>query len=492
MSAVSRRRSARLLSAGVVSAVLVLPGAACAAWQRPGSGASLNYAAAAPSVQPAIATSGGSPFVTWSEQDAANHSVQVKALGADDAFGSAAAPLNAAPTADATLPSIAFIGGAVPFVAWQETNATTGTAIQAAELTQTGAVQVGRPSAPANAPPTFPVGSLTATNPSIASVTTAQGSAPFVAFQAGLPAPAPFPQALVVTFFDGTHWNLTGAPLNRAQIPALGIPAANAVHASLTSVGSGAPGALSTPYVAWAEGNGVSAQQLFVDKFTQDAGEANPTWKAVAGSLNTDAAHAADHPSIAGLAGVPFVTFEQNDGSATQIRVSAFINGAWLALGGPLNVDPARNASQPSIAFIGPVPVVAWTEADAAGHTQARVATLHGVTWSPVGGSLNVDPAQNASNLTITNVGGVPYVSWSETTSGGAPQVRGARLAPDFLSASSFASSNAAMMVLSVNDYGVPLPVRFEYGAGASPTTALPALSTTGTGIGPIAQPVGG
>jgi hypothetical protein len=100
--------------------------------------------------------------------------------------------------------------------------------------------------------------------------------------------------------------------------------------------------------------------------------------------VNDDLASAIDPSQAAGVSDVtagaltagkvpaPWATFEQRvAGSAPQIFVRAFKNGAWVTQGVPasINLDPTEEAEAPSIDFAGAgrtVPWVAWYEPSAA------------------------------------------------------------------------------------------------------------------------------
>lgn len=88
-----------------------------------------------------------------------------------------------------------------------------------------------------------------------------------------------------------------------------------------------------------------------------------------------------------------------------------------------LNVNPSKDATEPVmtagsvLAGQATVPWTVWTEVGPTGKKQVFVNRLDQVSRNKflnVGGSLNVDPNQDASAPSITFVGTVPFVSWSE------------------------------------------------------------------------------
>jgi hypothetical protein len=195
----------------------------------------------------------------------------------------------------------------------------------------------------------------------------------------------------------GAAWNQPSAsPLNVD-------PARTAVRPSIASVGG-------TPYVAWQEFTG-STYQVHVAQLTSGA------WSPVGGPLNIDPTRFAELPSVASVGGIPYVAWDEYDGTVYQIHVAKFANGAWSVVGGPLNADPNRNAGSADITEVSGVPYVVWEE-DNGTTQQVRVARLTGSTWTAVGGTLNINSTQQAINPTIADVGGVPYVAWQEMTGG--------------------------------------------------------------------------
>jgi hypothetical protein len=81
-----------------------------------------------------------------------------------------------------------------------------------------------------------------------------------------------------------------------------------------------------------------------------------------------------------------------------------------------LNVDPAQGAFSSGMTNVGGVPYVAWQEIDGSGNQQIRVKRFDGSAWVTVGsGSLNVSTSQNGIGPVIADVGGIPYVTWHES-----------------------------------------------------------------------------
>jgi hypothetical protein len=195
--------------------------------------------------------------------------------------------------------------------------------------------------------------------------------------------------------FDGTAWGQAGSGSLNVD------PTKNADSASIASVGG-------VPYAAWAESNG-SAFQIHVKRFDGTA------WVQVGSSLNVDTTRTAEAPIITDVGAVPYVAWEEFNGTAYQIYVKRFDGTAWVPVGSSLNHDATKPAGLPSIASVGGVPYVAWGESNGT-VGEVYVKRFDGSTWVQVGsGSLNVDPTHTAGSPSVASVGGVPYVAWGES-----------------------------------------------------------------------------
>jgi hypothetical protein len=175
-----------------------------------------------------------------------------------------------------------------------------------------------------------------------------------------------------------------------------------------------------TPYVAWEEVDASARSLIRVKRLEGTA------WAAVGGPLNVSTSRDGYSPSLASVGDIPYVAWEEYDGSHFQVRVKRLEAGSWTAVGDSLNVSTSRDAGAPSIASVGGVPYVTWHESDGA-NDQIRVKRLDGAAWQAVGGSLNVSSTMSGRSPGIADVGGVPYVAWQEED-GIAAQIRVARL----------------------------------------------------------------
>jgi len=444
------RRAVIALAAACLLAAL-LPAPAPANWSEP-QAAPLNVSTSQNAFVSGLVLNGGAPLVAWYEFNGTADQIRVKQLvgGGWVAVGGA---LNFNVADDGRGPTLTSIGG-VPYAAWFESNGVNDEVRVASFNGAAWTALGGSPNVDPNKDGDYP---------SIANV----GGVPYVSWYEPN---ASNVKQVRVKMFNGTTWvephagALNIDPTKDAQLP------------SLTSVGG-------VPYVAWQESNG-TVTQIRVKDFN------GTTWvEPHAGPLNVDPTKNAADAKIASIGGVPYVAWDESDGTHQQIRVARFNGTMWVAVGGSLNVDPTKDAFSPSVRSIGGVPTVAWQESNGTA-TQIRVARFNGSAWVRVSSSLNADPAKNANSPLIISIGGVPYVVWSETS--GFFEARAARLEPDFLAESASPSVTGATLSAQVNDFGVPLPVGFEYGVSPAFGTQTPLQTTPGAGVSTVSQSVAG
>jgi hypothetical protein len=362
--------------------------------------------------------------------------------------------LNVDPGRNAFAPSIADVGG-VPYVAWEEADASGLRQVHVASFNGTSWKPVGGA--------LYFDATRDHVHPSIASV----GGVPYVVWEEdSLGAKS----SVHAAFFNGTIWQLVGS--GTLQFTA----GDYAQEPSIANVGGVA-------YVAWTEVSATSSQ-VHVAFFN------GTDWQlAGSGTVPADPGTASVDPSIASVGGVPYVAWRDN---APNDRVhAAFFNATdWQLVGsGTVNIDTSHGVGVPSITGIGAVPYVAWDEFNGT-HRLLHVAHFDGTSWQPVADALNNDQASDAAAPSITSIGGVPYVAWLEFSPHA--QVRAARLEPDFVAESVTPSVRGATLTAQVNDYGVPLPVGFEYGRSAAFGSQTPLQSSPGTGVSTITAQLGG
>lgn len=218
------------------------------------------------------------------------------------------------------------------------------------------------------------------------------------------------------------------------------------------------------PYVAWVEKETtpVAHDELRVARLNS-AGTAweQPWGDADSGGLNISSSQSAASPSIADVAGVPYVAWSELDatvGGNSEIRVKrlnlstntwtedwTWDNGGILpvpadATHGAVNHSYSDNARDPELIAVGSQAYVAWVERDSVQvNDDLRVARLEvnaqqslewNEPWSVSGtnGGINEDADHDAVEPDLTVAGGVPYLAFREQDAINEQEVRVAKL----------------------------------------------------------------
>jgi hypothetical protein len=438
-------------------ALLTVGGAdqAAANWNEPGAG-SLNIDSTLSADSPVLATVAGTPFVAWEESAAtASHNSQVRVKRLDGAVWTpVGGALNVDTSRNAYEPVIAEVAG-VPYDAWAEDNGTGAFQIRVKRLENGSWTSVG---GSLNADMTHD-----AQNPEVASI----GGVPYVTWREYNGSRY---QIRVARLENGT-WTAVGGSLNiNATNPGL--------ESRIVDVGG-------VPYVAWREQE-PTAVQVYVKRLE------NGAWAAVGGSLNANTAHNSGGLAMATVAGAPYVAWTESDGSTDQLMVKRLNNGTWIPVGGGLNTTTTHGAFDPSIVAFGATPMVAWYEYTGSMY-EVFAKRYDGSSWALIGpGSLNVVGTLDAQRPNITNVDGVPYVGWDEYDANDVQQIRVKRLEPDIGAESAVPSATGATLAAQVNDFGLPLPIGFEFGTTPAFGTQTVLQSTSGAGASTVTQDITG
>jgi|GEM_PF-6644524 len=467
----------RPLAAAALAALLGVSAPATGAWNAPIGGASpLNAAPTRDAVDVAVASVGGVPHVAWRESDGTNVEVRVAALTTTGwrRLGEAAnpaSPINQDSLANATAVALADVGG-VPFVAWTErdaTNAEVRVARLSADGTRWDKVGVAlNPASPVNQAPDRDAGA-----PSIAAI----GGVPYVAWAEGDGAN----DEIRVARLDaaGTRWDRVGAavrpdsPLNRS-------PTRNARTPSIAAVGG-------VPHVAWAEDDGVNSE-IRVSRLNAAGTGWDPVGAGLrpGSPVNQAANRDARTPSLADVGGVPHVAWAEGTArGAFQVRVARLSTGGlgWERVGqarrpaNPVNRSRVRSATAPSLAAVAGRPWVAWAEEDGV-NREVRVARLDpsGTRWQePVGGGspINASAGRDADAPSLAAVGEMPYVGWSEPDAVNR-EARVARLVPQVLGLSAQAGEETLRFEARLRSYGLPYQVGFQLAGGGTARETRP------------------
>jgi hypothetical protein len=159
-----------------------------------------------------------------------------------------------------------------------------------------------------------------------------------------------------------------------------------------------------TPYVAWVESPSHWQGILYV-AYSNGSG-----WTQIGGDL-TSGFYSAINPSLAMYAGLPNVAW--TDGIPGQIFMSRNNGGPWARLGGSLNVNPAQDADYASMDFWNGTPFVSWQESNGTNNL-IYVKHWNGASWVSDGSYLNTDPTHDAQKPCLLVVGGLVYVAFTE------------------------------------------------------------------------------
>jgi hypothetical protein len=401
-----------------------------------------------------IANVGGTPYVVWDEDDGAFHyQARVKRLEAGG-WAPVGGSLNADTSRNAFWEDIASVGG-VPYVVWAEDAGSASYRVhvkrlEAGSWTALGGVQNVSPTADAN-------------STTIADV----GGVPYIAWHEE----------------DGVgHYQVRVKRLEGGAFVSVG----GSLNISATRNGSEpvVAGIGGVPYVVWRESDGT--HDLVRVKRLEGS-----TWVSVGDPLNPTQTQSYA-PSITGIGGVPYVAWSGEDGTTQALNVVRLDGSAWQPVGDPLNTDPSHYSSAPNIADVGGVPIVTWSE-DTATNYLVYAKRFDGAAWSMLGANpLNIDPSFSASEPETVSIGGVPYVAFDEYDSISAKKIRVRRLEPDVGAEAATPTATGATLTAQVNDFGLALPVGFEYGTTSAFGTATPLQSTSGAGASTVTQDIAG
>lgn len=223
----------------------------------------------------------------------------------------------------------------------------------------------------------------------------------------------------------GTDWEEpvgSESPINRETL-------GSAERPRIASVGG-------VPHVVWSETPEVSSvQQIRVARLNA----AGTDWEELVGGtspINHMAAQDGRLPSMGDLDGRPIVAWQEFDGMNSEIRVSRLnaSGTAWekAAAGSAMNHNGTRDAVDPSLAVIGGITYVAWSESDGT-NSEIRVArqpqgfTLGWQHTGSAGSPINHSNTSSGLSPSLASIGGIPHVAWIERDTGSTYEVRVAR-----------------------------------------------------------------
>jgi hypothetical protein len=472
----------------VAACSLIGAGTAPAAWRQPVGGPSpINQASDQDAFRPSLANVGGVPYVGWEEHlGNPSEQVHVARLGGG---GTAWDKLGATPAyAAGDLAAYASVTGigSVPWAAWAESDGG-NQEIRVASYNGSTWSEPGKDVSATSGGINFST-TKAATVPSLAAV----GSVPYVAWLESDTTSSPgtpnnelrVARLHTGTSLPQTYWEEPWANVSPTYG---GINESTEAHAGETDLASMA----GVPYVAWTEYDGTNSE-VRVARLNGAAWQ--QPWTNVSeasGGINESTTQSAAEPDLASIGGVPYVAWTEIDADGWEVRVARLNGTTWeqpwrdatSAYGG-IKQSPAELGYGPSLASIGGVPYVAWSEG--AGKPQIRVARLNAATnaweqvWTGVTGSyggITDSPTATGMTPSLADIGGVPYVAWEESEGAAHNQTRVSRLEPEFLTQAAGPSTDSATLAAGIRTYGLPYAIGFQYGASAldSETSADPA-----------------
>jgi hypothetical protein len=347
------------------------------------------------------------------------------------------APLNSAPGHSAIFVAIADLGG-TPGVGWIETNPAE---LHVAKLSGGGWTRLGS------------VVSSSASSGHPLSLGTV-GGAPVVAWTEAT-TPGPPAEAVQIASFDGTNWNRVGASLAAVSTD-------NTFESRVMGLASGCPsGPSPCPLVAFGDQTSGGNLELHVSYFdgmtwnpfspivntghTSDLFDISQIAQGADGiyvawyDATTDVAHVgrlgavpvwtdfpignpgASAPSLAIIGGIPYVAWSENSAGASYVHVARLDTSTdtFKAVGGLIG-SANKLASAPAITGVGGMPYVAYNESNVSGQPDGQnlIVRFDGSGWVQIGGPLNHVSSDEVGAPQITTVAGVPYVAWLELDQG--------------------------------------------------------------------------
>ncbi len=201
---------------------------------------------------------------------------------------------------------------------------------------------------------------------------------------------------------NGASWDLLGGSLT---ISDLGL-------SLIATIGHSPSVIPEAPHIAFVQTDIAGVDQVFVKRWNG----ATVTWDLLpgpnlAGSFNVDPAKSAGLPVLAYVGTVPYVVW--GEGPQKDLYVKRWNGASWDLVGGKLNSGEASHHSW--IAGNNQTVYVSWVEKNSSGVFQTYVAQWNGSVWSKLGGSLNVDTGKDAKNARVAVAAdGTVYSAWTE------------------------------------------------------------------------------
>src|SRR3972149_1360036 len=126
-------------------------------------------------------------------------------------------------------------------------------------------------------------------------------------------------------------------------------------------------------------------------------------------------------PSLTFKGDIPYITWAEVDANGvSRVYVRHQEGQEWVLDGGPLNQSLTGHAASPALTVVGDHLYAAWSEINAKHVSQVYVKEWDGERWIPVGETLNINLAGNASNPVLAGNTAALYAAWTEVNPSGA------------------------------------------------------------------------
>jgi hypothetical protein len=331
--------------------------------------------------------SSGTPVVSWSEHDGSTFNIYTRRWNGAN-WVLVGFILNNSVNVDGFNPSLALDISGNPVVSWEEYDGSTiSSKIYVKRFNGLEWVPLG--------------GSLNAYNQNAYNPSLALDSLgnPVVAWEECFTASCT-DKDIIVKRWNGTNWVQLGTYLDI-------VGERTTLNPSLALDSSG------NPVVSWGEHDGTSTN-IYVKRWN------GSNWVQLGTvSLDANANKNAGNSSLAlDSSGNPVVSWNEDDGTSTNIYVKRWTGSSWALVGSFLDVNTNKNALSPSLALdsLGN-PVVNWHEHDGSSNN-IYVKKYITNSWQDMGGSLDVAGGQSAINTSIARKSNNnPVVAWDETDS---------------------------------------------------------------------------
>jgi len=171
---------------------------------------------------------------------------------------------------------------------------------------------------------------------------------------------------------------------------------------------------------------------LFIPLLSVGGGQASAaaaSWPLIDGNgvngINQNIRIHANYPKIAVFKNEVYAAWVESNGTATLIRVKKYNGAGWESIDGiGLNVNPNKNANNPTMTVFNGKLYLAWEELNP--NSQIKVKSYDGFGWTEVveGNGLNITAEKAATVPALVVFDNALYAAWQESNDAGILQIR--------------------------------------------------------------------